>query len=307
MSPSLSRLVLITHDALIRFKTFGVNVISLTVATFSIQEFVPLLMTQFQAFNALLMSADKLHGKLRPDRFQVHSGVEDRRTTSMHSKERIDAVEKLNREESDSQASDSTSKVGELTKRVSEQEKAIRILSDQLALKQDQLDRITGTLGWRVLSRYGRIKYKYLLPAYRRFSRRAAEVQSEASHSTNKLDVSAVLKSGSGKPDIVCLPIGEWDSYLFQRPQQILSRFAADGSRVFYLSNSKRVRGIQELSSRVYGFRVDNRPGNRSTDRIEKRTLERMISSVDILRREAEISNGLCIVESPYWTPLPWK
>jgi GT2 family glycosyltransferase/exopolysaccharide biosynthesis predicted pyruvyltransferase EpsI len=47
--------------------------------------------------------------------------------------------------------------------------------SDQLAAREAQigskdaeLDRIRGSLGWRLLSRYGRIKYRYLMPLYRR-------------------------------------------------------------------------------------------------------------------------------------------
>jgi hypothetical protein len=41
------------------------------------------------------------------------------------------------------------------------------ILSSKLALKEAELQRITNTIGWRVLSLYGRIKYPYLLPIYR--------------------------------------------------------------------------------------------------------------------------------------------
>ncbi len=42
-------------------------------------------------------------------------------------------------------------------------------LSAQLLDTQTQLKRIRETLGWRLLSQYGRIKYRYLLPAYQRF------------------------------------------------------------------------------------------------------------------------------------------
>jgi hypothetical protein len=40
-------------------------------------------------------------------------------------------------------------------------------LRAQLAEKEAQLRRITGSLGWRLLSRYGRIKYRYILPLLR--------------------------------------------------------------------------------------------------------------------------------------------
>lgn len=43
----------------------------------------------------------------------------------------------------------------------------IEVVSSQLEMKQAQLDRITASMAWRVLSHYGQIKYRYLLPLYR--------------------------------------------------------------------------------------------------------------------------------------------
>lgn len=37
----------------------------------------------------------------------------------------------------------------------------------QLAEKEAELEKITNSIGWRVLSRYGRVKYRFLLPIYR--------------------------------------------------------------------------------------------------------------------------------------------
>jgi len=41
----------------------------------------------------------------------------------------------------------------------------------KLSEKELELERITNTLGWRLLSRYGPIKYRFVLPAYRRLQR----------------------------------------------------------------------------------------------------------------------------------------
>ena len=46
-------------------------------------------------------------------------------------------------------------------------EEKLRVLSTQLLDNETQLQRIRNTLGWRLLSRYGRIKHRYLLPIYR--------------------------------------------------------------------------------------------------------------------------------------------
>ncbi|HVQ36099.1 MAG TPA: glycosyltransferase, partial [Pyrinomonadaceae bacterium] len=44
---------------------------------------------------------------------------------------------------------------------------AIRVISAQLEMRQSELEKIKNNPGWRLLSRYGRVKYKYLLPVYR--------------------------------------------------------------------------------------------------------------------------------------------
>jgi GT2 family glycosyltransferase len=41
------------------------------------------------------------------------------------------------------------------------------LLSEQLLVKEQEVDRMTRSFGWRLLSRYGRLKYQYLLPVYR--------------------------------------------------------------------------------------------------------------------------------------------
>jgi hypothetical protein len=47
-------------------------------------------------------------------------------------------------------------------------EREIRRLRVELESREQELERIKGTLGWRMLSGYGRIKHRFLLPVYRR-------------------------------------------------------------------------------------------------------------------------------------------
>ena len=54
-------------------------------------------------------------------------------------------------------------------------EERLRVLSSELLDTQIQLNSITKSLGWRVLSRYGRFKYRYLLPMYHRFGQTSSE------------------------------------------------------------------------------------------------------------------------------------
>jgi polysaccharide pyruvyl transferase CsaB len=46
-------------------------------------------------------------------------------------------------------------------------QRTLDLISVHLAVKEAELNKIRRSLGWRLLSRYGRIKYRYLLPIYR--------------------------------------------------------------------------------------------------------------------------------------------
>jgi GT2 family glycosyltransferase/glycosyltransferase involved in cell wall biosynthesis len=58
--------------------------------------------------------------------------------------------------------------ISALSAQLAEQDQSLGALRQEAAREKDHLARITGTLGWRLLSIYGRrIKYPYLLPLYR--------------------------------------------------------------------------------------------------------------------------------------------
>ena len=61
--------------------------------------------------------------------------------------------------------------------------------------------------------------------------------------------------SPAGRFDVLCLPIIDW-GFRFQRPQQLLSRFAEDGHRVFYAKTGflglDREPELRELRPRVF-------------------------------------------------------
>ena len=54
-----------------------------------------------------------------------------------------------------------------LSVRAAEAEQKVLSLTSELAAKDSELRNVSNTLAWRLMSRYGRIKYRYLLPIYR--------------------------------------------------------------------------------------------------------------------------------------------
>lgn len=58
-----------------------------------------------------------------------------------------------------------------LETRLVEKGQALQSLTIRLALEKEEREKITRTLGWRLLNRYGPIKYRVLLPVYNRVRR----------------------------------------------------------------------------------------------------------------------------------------
>jgi len=108
------------------------------------------------------------------------------------------------------------------------------------------------------------------------------------------------------RPDVICFSIIDWE-FRFQRPQQLMSQFAAHGHRVFYLSTSRfhpagtppRVRLIRENVWEVQlattqAIDVYGAPRSAAVE-------ESLLDSLALLRREYDISSALCYVMIASW------
>lgn len=230
-----------------------------------------------------------------------------------------------------------------LNEQLSDKERIISSLSAQLAHSERELERITGTLGWRLLNSYGKIKYRYLLPVYRLLgsatfrneARTKKQVQPSSSidksrRNTNSLlpQLAAVGAQGltaeaaptAGKIklpvsdfntyDIVCFPIIEWD-FRFQRPQQLMLRFASAGHRVFYLSQTFQPSGepfnITEKCHSVFEVSLCGPPRNTYTEVLSDRLRDDLFSSLDLLRRDLCLGATIAFAQLPFWWPLVEK
>jgi len=218
---------------------------------------------------------------------------------------------------------------------VTRQKNAIEVISAQLEMRQSQLDKITSTLGWRLLSSYGRLKYRYLLPVYRLLRLRQPEVKKAVKSEVPEnfsAEVSAVPEpeklssglqsvrakieeTGPVQPvtqpsayDVVIFPIIDW-GFRFQRPQQLATQFAHDGHRVFYLSTTFHQGGLAAhalgVGERIFEVQIPG-PANFNIyrDEINKRLLNDLINAMDLFRRRNMIEHAVCIVQLPFWTPL---
>jgi GT2 family glycosyltransferase/glycosyltransferase involved in cell wall biosynthesis len=115
----------------------------------------------------------------------------------------------------------------------------------------------------------------------------------------------------SSKPDVICLPIIDW-YFRYQRPQQILSLAALDGSRVFYIKPDyftflKNPR-VTFIKRNIINVTISSKMGlNINRDILDKSNLRKMTSSIDLLRKKYAIVNAVILVQFPFWWPLAKK
>lgn len=258
-----------------------------------------------------------------------------------------------------------------LKEQLNEKEEARNLLALQLTAKEAQLQRMTSTLGWRLLSLYGPIKYRYLLPVYRMFGLQpgtsnglpsplaataepwiaSAAIASSAEEAAVDLllperseaqtvalleqpapvdlyesltllphlqeeELPAIIEKQSPeaplyRPDVICFSIIDWE-FRYQRPQQLMSQFAAHGHRVFYISTTRfqpanaspRVR-VSLIKENVYELQLaaEHQPDIYG-EVIEGSNQATLLESLDELRRTFHIDEAIGYVMIPSWGNL---
>ncbi|MCL4807276.1 MAG: glycosyltransferase [Thermoanaerobaculia bacterium] len=114
-------------------------------------------------------------------------------------------------------------------------------------------------------------------------------------------------EAAPGLPDIVCFSIVEWE-FLFQRPQQLLSRLADRGHRVWYVSQFfEPVPGaptVHRLRSRVSALRLCGSARHLFSEELPADEAEAVFASLSSLRDAEGIASAVSFVHQPFWWPL---
>ena len=111
------------------------------------------------------------------------------------------------------------------------------------------------------------------------------------------------------KPDVICFPIIDWD-FRYQRPQQILSRLAHAGHRVFYLSErflgpADETFRLRPLAPGVTEVRlVSPSRLNIYQDAIQGQVEETLYGALLDFKAAVGLGETICFVHLPFWTPL---
>jgi GT2 family glycosyltransferase/glycosyltransferase involved in cell wall biosynthesis len=128
-----------------------------------------------------------------------------------------------------------------------------------------------------------------------------------------EMDVKAVLGHRdttieTACPDIICCSIVDW-SFRFQRPQQLMTQFAANGHRVFYLSVSQfrspyaRPRfNVKEIKKNLLEAQITATSQLQIFETVIEGKDQRLaIKSLDELRRAFNINEAIAYVMIPSW------
>lgn len=117
----------------------------------------------------------------------------------------------------------------------------------------------------------------------------------------------ATIEPRTDAHDVVCFAICEWDAR-FQRPQQLMSLFAAAGQRVFYVSPHFRRDGpscsITLKRRNVYEITLRGKELNVNAHRLGDDARDLLMEGLDALRNEASLGPTAAIVQLPFWWPL---
>lgn len=187
---------------------------------------------------------------------------------------------------------------------------------DQRTGERDRLDRqlasVVGSKLWKVASTYWRVRErisgKPLTPGTT-----LAELPAVAASVQPLADVVSISGrdeapvSVEGRYDVICFPIIDWD-FRFQRPQQLMSQFAAQGHRVFYIAQKFRQSGpayeLRRIRDNVYEVSLRGPDRNVYTHRLTAAEADTFFDSIDTMRRELGLGATASVVQLPFWTPI---
>ncbi len=190
------------------------------------------------------------------------------------------------------------------------------ILEEEAGRLQMALGKIHNSRFWRTFNLYWRAR-RFAGRAVRRLLGRAPGAAGSATLAVPTApgpDVSAAPAAPIDAPiarsdafDVVCFPIIDW-SFRFQRPQQLMSRFAAAGHRVFYLAQQLRQDGppctVRPLGENLYEVSLCGPQVNVYTDTLDAAGEAALFAGLDALRRDAGLAATVSIVQLPFWGGL---
>lgn len=183
-------------------------------------------------------------------------------------------------------------------------------MADELRMKEETIRWIFASKTYRLARLACRTLDFVLQPLRRHRSNGKAGQASEERESEGLFAYDLPSLPLPRKPDILCLPIIDWE-FRFQRPQQLMQRFAEHGHRVFFFRNGFHRGGevaLDEIRPGIYGPRLPGRPETSVyKDSWTKAGLESALAAFERFRRRERIHDAMIVVDLPFWAPFAFE
>ena len=195
--------------------------------------------------------------------------------------------------------------IEKLQSALAEKESQTVSLQSAIIIYQNIITDIHQSFVLRMLHKYDKTIGKFIPLKPKKYTKSNKIQSTQEEHLTNTQK--AIQDTKLYKKDIICFPIINWD-YRYQRPQHIMTEFAKNGHRVFYLTVNLRKLNkpyeIKQLSENIFQIEF-NSPKffDIYKDVFDKSLLSEVIKSFQIFRDELKL-DAVCFVEFPTWTPL---
>ncbi len=217
----------------------------------------------------------------------------------------------------------STQVIDLLNKVLKAKDTQVANLTSALQAKDAQITELSNNMQqsivWQLLMKYSRL-IEALLPhgTYRRryydrglFWIRGGVHNVKNLEQKNKAIISRFAQNKTQTVDIICFPIINWD-FRYQRSQHLLSRFAKNGYRVFYLTVDpipfKQPYYAREIEQNVLELKLSiSSKFNVYEDVLSKEQIDSLLKSLSMVKRDFNIDRALSLVEFPNWEPLVSK
>jgi GT2 family glycosyltransferase len=233
--------------------------------------------------------------------------------------------------------------IGKLESELMAQQQTIDALTAELTSRETQISAILSSRAWRWVCRYSRVKHGYLIPTYEflrslfgnghvaankkgrqttsaRVAPRAVQLDPEDESIVllpapwvRKLvaNAGAAPEIAGARADVICFSIVDWN-FRYQRPQQIISQFAAHGHRIFYIrldgilpAHVEPRFAVNKLKENIYQVTL---AAHRQTwinqEEIKGSNAEQLLASLADLRETFQIGEAIGYVMTPSWTTM---
>lgn len=232
-------------------------------------------------------------------------------------------------------------RIERLKRELESSSETIEALTAELTARDARINAILSSRAWQWASWAGNLRRSYLSPAYEFFRRfhRNGNAKKPATTLQKNPDLVPRIQSlspleeslrllptprlktvsrasetpamSSPRPDVICFSIVDWN-FRYQRPQQIISQFAAHGHRVFYIRLDKVLPGhfsprfsLSKLKENVYEVTLAAlRTTWTNQEDVKGGNAEALLASLNELRKTHRIDEAIGYVMAPSWTSV---